>query len=159
MRILRFFTCNEENIFGTITLNIIKYIYSKIRIGYIKIVLYNIYKVSYSYFDKDIKFKHIFYDDDLIMNITDKPLKKYKIILQTTRIFDLVVNYDTLHNIIHQKIMKNNSIKIYDIIQNDINLSKIYNTFNDNEKSVLIEDLLNIQFEKNEVKYFFIHFC
>ena len=151
---------NEENIIGTITPNIINYIKQYIyKNKYIKIVLNNIYKVSYSYFDEDIKFKHIFYDDDLIMNKTDNPLKEYNIILQSSRILDLVMKYDTLYNLIHQKIMKNNSIKIYDIIQNDINLSKIYNTFNDNEKSVLIEDLLNIQFEKNEVKYFFIHFC
>ncbi len=149
---------NYENIIGKITYCDFIHINQQIQNQYIKIVLHHIYKVSYSYFNETLLFKHIFYSDYVLLNEIIKPLNKHKIILSTNRIFDLVMTYDTLYKVIYKNITKNSLMKIYDIINDDIYLFKIYSNFNNDQKRILMEDLENIEFEKNEIKYFFIHF-
>ncbi len=110
--------------------------------------------MSYKSYDENIYFKDIFYYDYEYMI----SYNKYDIILCTNKMYDLSMTYNTLSKLINKKIKKDNHIKTYDLIKDDIYISRLYDSFNENEKLILIQELDNIEFEKNEIKCFYIHF-
>ncbi len=145
----------NDNIFGKITHIFLKSLKKYCKNGYIKINLYNIYKVVYDNFTDKIEFKNIFYDDIVnIGNLNDK----YQIILSTKRLFDLVISYKSLYKIIYSKINRLN-IDILDIMKNDIYLCNYIKSISNVKIKLIIDELNDIEFtNKNEIKYFFIHF-
>jgi hypothetical protein len=140
----------KENIIGELTNDIFKKIKDQINSQYIKIYLYNIHKIYYDNFSEKIIFKYIFSNNEInINNLYDN----YKIIISTIRLFNYVISYKTLCNIVNKKLNKNN-IDILTILNNDI-----YFIDNNNiDIKIIVEELYDIEFTtKNEIKYFFVN--
>jgi hypothetical protein len=140
----------KENIIGELTNNILNKIKDQINSQYIKIYLYNIHKIYYDNFSEKIIFKYIFSNNEIN---TNNLYDNYKIIISTIRLFNYVISYKTLCNIVDKKLKKNN-IDILTILNNDI-----YFIDNNNiDIKIIVEELYDIEFTtKNEIKYFFVN--
>ena len=140
----------KENIIGELTNDIFKKIRDQINSQYIKIYLYNIHKIYYDNFSEKIIFKYIFSNNEIN---TNNLYDNYKIIISTIRLFNYVISYKTLYNIVNKKLNKNN-IDILTILNNDI-----YFIDNNNiDIKIIVEELYDIEFTtKNEIKYFFVN--
>lgn len=146
---------NKKYIIGVLDENILNYIIRKIRINnIIKIILHYEYKIFYDIFsNNDLIFKQIFVHNKQ-HNITNH---NCKILLSTENNNCIEIAYYTLYLLV-EKNNKYSENDINDILQKDIYFMESYKKYDKYKKNILLNDLSNTMTEKNEIKYYFVHF-